>query len=247
MSFYKITWNEKYGFATLHNWGCTFKCPFCSYKLKSGADGRPGFSFPAPGRFLSVQEQKDALLKVNPQKVNFMGGEPTVAKEIGEMLSFAKNELGAETRLGHTNGNRLDLKYLDGANIGFKAWSENLHKEITGRPKSLIYDNFSRAYDAGLKLSANMVFVPGLVGMEELEGLAGFLAGLSPDIPFHIMGYIPVPGLDWKRPTVEEMDAALLMARSFLKNVDSSHLSSNEALNLTSRDDRFQVSVIAGD
>jgi pyruvate formate lyase activating enzyme len=246
MSFYRITWNEKYGFATLHNWGCTFKCPFCSYKLRSGAQGRPGFSFPEPERFLSVREQKEALMKVGPRKVYFMGGEPTVAKEISEMLDFAKNELGAETRLGHTNGSRLDLEYLDGANVGFKAWSESLHKKITGRPKSLIYDNFSRGFDAGLKLSANMVFVPGLVGMDELEGLVRFLAGLDSGIPFHIMGYIPVPGQEWKRPTVEEMNAALLMAKSFLKNVDSSHLSSDEALNLTVRDDRFKVSIIAG-
>jgi hypothetical protein len=55
-----------------------------------------------------------------------------------------------------------------------------------------------------------------------------------------------VPGQEWKRPTVEEMNAALLMAKSFLKNVDSSHLSSDDALNLTVRDDRFKVSIIAG-
>jgi pyruvate formate lyase activating enzyme len=175
-----------------------------------------------------------------------MGGEPTVAKELGEMLMFAKNELGAETRLGHTNGNRLDFEHLDGANVGFKAWSEERHKEITGRLKALIYDNFSRAFNAGLNLSANMVFVPELTGLDELEGLVRFLGRLDPDIPFHIMGYIPVPGQNWRRPRNEEMDAALLMARSFLNNVDSSHLSSAEALDLTSRDDRFKVSVIAG-
>ena len=44
MPFFKITYNEKYRFATLHNFGCTFRCGVCSYKLRSGADGVPGLS-----------------------------------------------------------------------------------------------------------------------------------------------------------------------------------------------------------
>ena len=68
MAFYRITYNEKYNFATLHNWGCTFRCPYCSYKLRSGADGRPGFSTPKPEKFLSVEEQKKALLEIRPAK-----------------------------------------------------------------------------------------------------------------------------------------------------------------------------------
>ncbi len=246
MSFYRITWNEKYQFATLHNWGCTFKCPFCSYKLKSGADGKPGFSYPRPERFLSIIEQKGTLLALRPEKVFFMGGEPTVAKELDEMLKYAKNILGAETRLGHTNGSRLPLECLDAANVGFKAWSEDLHLELTGRPKTLIYDNFARAFDAGIKMGANMVFVPGLVGLDEMEGLLKFLAGLDREIPFHIMGYIPVPGLNYNRPTDEEMDAALALAKSYLNNVAGSHLTTEEALDLSARDDRFKVKVVAG-
>ena len=38
MAFHKITYHEQYKFATLHNYGCTFRCSFCSYKLRSGAD-----------------------------------------------------------------------------------------------------------------------------------------------------------------------------------------------------------------
>lgn len=246
MSFYRITWNEKYRFATLHNWGCTFRCPFCSYKLKSGAGGRPGFATPRPERFLSLAEQKAVLIAVRPLKVYFMGGEPTLAKELDEMLLFAKNELGAETRLGHTNGSRLPIPALDGANVGFKAWSEELHRKITGRPKSLIYDNFTKAFHAGMQMSANLVFIPGLAGLDELEGLTRFLAGLDPEIPFHIMGYIPVPGQPWKRPDNREMEDAVRLAKTYLKQVASSHLSSAEALNLTARDDRFKVKTIAG-
>ncbi|MCI7643146.1 MAG: radical SAM protein [Lentisphaeria bacterium] len=246
MAFYRITYNEKYRFATLHNYGCTFHCSFCSYKLRSGADGRPGFAEPRPEKFLSVEEQKTALRNIDIDKLYFMGGEPTVAPELPDMLRFGKTELNVMTKLGHTNGSKLPLPYLDGANVGFKAWSDELHLQITGRPKSLIYDNFQRAFDSGMSMAANMVFIPGKVDLDELAGLVNFLAHLSPEIPFHIMGYIPVPGEPYRRPTPEELTAAQQLALSCLKQVAVSSLSSAEALDLTSRDDRFNVKIIAG-
>lgn len=247
MSFYRITSHKSLHFATLHNYGCTFRCCFCSYRLRSGADGAPGLSYPPPKRFLSVAEIEAALRKAAPEKVYFMGGEPTTAKELPELLAFAKRELGAVTRLGHTNGSRLPLPDLDGANVGFKAWSDDLHRRITGCEKALIYDNFSAACDAGLDMAANMVFVPGLVGLAEFEGLMKFLSRIGCDIPFHIMGYIPVPGQPYRRPGDAEMDEVLALCRSYLKRVDSSHLTSEEALDLKRRDHRFQVETIAGE
>lgn len=82
MSFYRITSHKSLHFATLHNYGCTFRCCFCSYRLRSGADGAPGLSYPPPKRFLSVAEIEAALRKAAPEKVYFMGGEPTTAKEL---------------------------------------------------------------------------------------------------------------------------------------------------------------------
>ena len=246
MAFYRITWNEKYDFATLHNWGCNFRCPFCSYKLRSGAQGRSGFAEPRPAKFLTVEEQKAALRKLHPSTVYFMGGEPSMALELPQMVRFVKEELGAVAKLGHTNGSMLDIPGLDGANVGFKAWSEELHLQITGKPKSLVYDGFVRAVERGLAMKANLVFVPGLVGLSELEGLVRFLAGLDKNIPFHIMGYIPVPGLAYARPAEEEMRSAENLAKSFLPHVGMSRLSSAEALDLTARDDRFRVQVAAG-
>ena len=167
-------------------------------------------------------------------------------KELREMAEFAKTELGAYTKLGHTNGSDLQIPFLDAANIGFKAWSEDLHLELTGRPKHLIFDNFSRAFDAGMELSASMIYIPGLIGLDEMEGVLKYVASLDKNIPFHIMGYIPVPGLDYKRPTVEQMEEAKALCRSYLNKVGASHLTSEEALDLTARDDRFHVEIIAG-
>ena len=244
MAFFKITYHDTLHFATLHNYGCTFHCSFCSYKLRSGAEGRPGFSWPKPERFPTVEELKEALRSVAPEKVFFMGGEPTVAKELPELLAFARQELGAVTRLGHTNGSRLPLEFLDGANVGFKAWSPELHRRITGRDKNLIYDNFAAACDAGLEMAANMVYVPGLVELDEFAGTVQFLSRISPEIPFHIMGYIPVPGEPYRRPDDAEMERVEALCRTYLHRVASSHLTDAEALDLTCRDHRFRVRTV---
>lgn len=245
MPFFKITYNEKYRFATLHNFGCTFRCGVCSYRLRSGADGTPGQSYPRPEQFLDVDRMKAVLRSVDVDQVFFMGGEPTVARELPEMLDFAKNALGARTYLGHTNGSRLPIAHLDGANVGLKAWDDDVHLRYTGRPRQSIFENFAAAVGAGLEMKANVVFVPGLVDLDQIEAIARWLATLSPDIPFHVMGYIPVPGQSYERPTPEQMDAAVGVCRRHLRHVASSHLTTLDALDLTARDDRFAVKQIA--
>ncbi len=245
MPFHKITFNAKHRFATLHNYGCTFRCPVCSYKLRGGPDALPGHSVPKPERFLSVEEMKDALRPLAVERVFFMGGEPTVARELPEMLDFAKNTLGVKTFLGHTNGSRLPMDNLDGANVGLKAWDDAVHRRYTGRAKQPIFDNFAAAFHAGLELKANVVLVPGLVDVDQIEAIAAWLAGLSADIPFHVMGYIPVPGQPYARPSAAQMDEAVAAARGHLHNVAASHLTRDEALGLTARDDRFASERVA--
>jgi len=174
-----------------------------------------------------------------------MGGEPTTATELPVLLDFAKNTLRARTYLGHTNGSRLPLPNLDGANVGLKAWDEKVHRAYTGREKQPIFDNFAAAFQAGLELKANVVYVPGLVDLDQVEAIAVWLATLSRDIPFHIMGYIPVPGQIYARPTEGQMELAVQTCRKHLLSVASSHLTSQQALDLSARDDRFVVKQIA--
>ena len=208
MAFHRITYNERYRFATLHNFGCTFRCDVCSYKLRSGADGTPGLSYPRPANYLSVEQMKQTLRSVPVETVYFMGGEPTIAKELPEMLDFAKNTLKIRTYLGHTNGSRLPLPNLDGANVGLKAWDEVIHKQYTGKPKSQIFGNVAAAVEAGLDLKANVVFVPGLVDMDQVEAIAGWLGRLTGKFLStswatfrYLASHIPDPRLSkWPKP-----------------------------------------------
>lgn len=232
MPFYKLTYSDAHRRATVHNLGCNFRCLGCAYKLKG---------LPEPERIPSLDEFKAALTELAPERVHFMGGEPTTNPHLPQMLRFCRNDLGAYTMLGHTNGSNLLLECLDGANVSFKAFSEDKHLEYTGRPAHLVYDNFRAGFDRGLDLKASTVYIPGYIDLDEIEQMLGFIAGLSPEIPFHIMGYIPVPGAPWRRPTDEDMAAVVALAERYVAKVGCSHLTPEQAKDLTARDERFRV------
>lgn len=232
MAIYKITFSEKYRRATVHNYGCNFRCRGCTYKLKGD---------PRPERFLPIEEIHECLRQLVPEAVHFMGGEPTTNPQLPELLAFCKQELGVTTRLGHTNGSGLVTKDLDGTNVSFKAFDEDVHRAYTGRSVAPNIENFRRSHEAGLEMRASTVFIPDLGGVEQVEKVAAFVAGVDRTIPFHILGYIPVPGAPWRRPTDDEMDEAVAAASRCLERVTFSHFTSEQAKDLTQRDERFIV------
>jgi pyruvate formate lyase activating enzyme len=232
MSFYKVTYSEQYRRATVHNKGCNFHCLGCAYKVRH---------FPPVERYPELGEIKDALRGLDIERVHFMGGEPTTCRDLPELLEWCRTQLGVRTYLGHTNGSGTPLENLDGANVSFKAFSSDKHHYYTGHPAEPVYTRFREAFRAGLEMRASCVFIPGFVGLEEVRHIAEFLADLSPDIPFHIMGYIPIPGTPWPRPTEEQMAQVVAMARGLLSEVGFSHLTVEQVQDLGHRDDRFHV------
>ena len=232
MAIFKITYSEKYRRATLHNWGCNFRCRGCTYKLKQT---------PRPKQFLAVEAIHACLRGLDVDAVHFMGGEPTTNPQLPELLAFCKRELGVMTRLGHTNGSGLVLENLDGSNVSFKAFDDPLHHEYTGHPAAPLFENFRRSYAAGLEMRASTVFNPDLGGLEQVQKVAAFVGRLDRGISFHVLGYIPVPGAPWRRPTEHEMEEAVAIARRYLDAVSFSHFTSEQAKDLEQRDDRFAV------
>jgi pyruvate formate lyase activating enzyme len=218
MPYRKVTYSAAESRVSIYNWGCNFSCRGCSYLLLG----------PERGPWVAVEDIEAALLRYRPRLVTFLGGEPTLNPDLPRLLAFAKREVGAETRLGHTNGSRLPMADLDGANVSFKAFSPETHLFYTGQPAGPIFDSFRAAYEAGLRLKGSTVLIPGLVDLDEVEGMVAFVAGLSHAIPFHLAGFVPVPGAPWPSPTAERMAEAAGMARRYLDTVTVSHMTPEE-------------------
>lgn len=226
MPIYKITYSREKRYATLHNHGCNFRCKGCSYKL---------LGYEKPDSYPTLEQIKEALKGLDIERVYFKGGEPTINPQLPELLRFCKQELKVETRLGHTQGWNIPTENLDFANVTFKAYDPKLHLDYTGQPRGPVYVSFVRAYMAGVQMKAGAVFIPDYVGQDEIVRIASFVAGLDPEIPFHVMGYIDVPGGPFRRPTEPEMAAVVEAVKKILKNVTSSHYTCDEMLKWSER------------
>ncbi len=160
-----------------------------------------------------IEEMREKSLV---KRVHFLGGEPTINPFLEDLLKFCR-ELNLYTCLGHTNGSKV--VDVNEANISIKAYTEEKHIECTGVSNKTILENFIRAYDKGIKLKANTVFIPDFIDYEEIEKIAKFIASIDNEIPYHIIGYIPVPSAPWRRPHFEEVVKAAKVAKNYLKYV----------------------------
>jgi pyruvate formate lyase activating enzyme len=78
-----------------------------------------------------------------------------------------------------------------------KAWDPSLHIALTGATNQRTLSNFTRAAEKfGRRrvpplLIANTLLVPGYIDQEEIAAIAGFIAGLNPEIPYSLLAFHP--------------------------------------------------------
>jgi len=214
MPIYKITQNLAYRRLNLHNHGCDMKCSWCFYKLgdKKG-----------PDRYLSREEIIGHMAKADVDRVNFVGGEPTSNPQLAELAEFASVQLGLTTKLGHSNGAHVPPRYIDEANISIKTLRDDISMDHCGRSGRRALENFQKAYDNGVRLEASTVLIPGLIEKDQIIEIAEAVSSIDDSIPFHVIGYIPVPGMSWRRPTVAEMEDVTASVKELFDEVTMSH------------------------
>jgi pyruvate formate lyase activating enzyme len=182
---------------------CNFNCLFCqNWTFKQATFKREGV--PAA----------DLAGAVTPRTacICYFGGDPT--PQLPHALAAARLASGVARKAGRrlrvcweTNGamQQAWLKPLvessldNGGVIKFdlKAFSEEIHLALCGVSNSQTLQNFaalagrlSERPEVPL-LCASTLLVPGYVDLEEIHGLARFIARLSPDIPYSLLGFHP--------------------------------------------------------
>lgn len=232
MGFCKVTFNDHGGIsrASIYNAGCNFRCLGCAYKLRGREESKPD---------LEDTKLFEMLRSLKPKRVHFLGGEPTSNCKLAAFAKFAHEELGAVTKIGHSNGSGRIPDHIDEASISIKAYDDSLHRYYTGVPNKKVLDNFHDAFNRGIGLQASTVLIPGLIDLDEIERISAYIALIDEHIPFHITGYLPVPGTPWRSPTFDEMEAAAGAARAHLKNVVFRSLKSGEFAKIRTEDPLF--------
>ncbi len=140
----------------------------------------------------------------------FFGGDPGPQLPYAVRLSRTVRKRNPEAILRicwETNGalhpsglkemTRLSMQSGGCVKIDLKAWNPGTHRALCGCGNSKILDNFARAAEWSSErpsppaLVASTPLIPGYVNEDEVYGLASFIAGINPDIPYALLAYAP--------------------------------------------------------
>ena len=195
--------------------GCNFSCKHCQNHSLSQLARRQE----PMGRRRSAQEVVAMAQAAGCRSISYTYSEPAIFFEFAEDCALAAKEQGL-ANIFVSNGYMSEQaaeraagagKWLDAANIDIKAFSGKFYRDICGAKLAPVLETVQRLHGLGVWLEITTLIIPGLNdSAEELRGLAKFIAGLSPDIPWHLSAFHPAYKLmDVPRTPV----AALLRAR----------------------------------
>jgi pyruvate formate lyase activating enzyme len=175
--------------------GCNFHCSFCqNWQISQAAsergvagDGRP---FP-PAQVVAEAEQNQCA------SIAYTYTEPTIFFEYARETALAAREKGIRN-VFVTNGymSRRALEeaapWLDAANVDLKAWSDDFYQEVCkGRLKPVL-DTIRGMKRMGIWVEVTTLVIPGDNDAEaDLKGIAGFIAEVGTEIPWHISRFHP--------------------------------------------------------
>lgn len=172
-----------------------------------------------PTHFLSLPEVMTLLKGQDIDRVIFMGTEPALDPELPALAEAFHKEFHCYNVI-LTNGLKLpDLKHIDEVIFSIKAYSDDRHRDYTGRSNKKILKNFATLYSSGKTLQAETVLIPDYIDANEVERVAKFIASVDRTIPLRIDAYFPVANSRWRAATAEEVEEAAELARRHLNKV----------------------------
>ena len=82
--------------------------------------------------------------------------------------------------------------YLDAINIDLKSFSDNFYKKTCGGRLQPVLDTIRRVKEKNIWQEITTLLIPGENDSEEeLKQIAGFIAGVDKDIPWHLSRFHP--------------------------------------------------------
>ena len=168
----------------------------------------------------------------------FFGGDPSpqMPHALETSRIAVENAKGILRICWESNGNMAHglmekaaaLSLESGGTIKFdlKAWDENLHIALCGVSNKQTLRNFEWLAGFGKQrqvppfLTASTLLIPGYVGVEEVESIASFIAGLDPNIPYSLLAFYPQFYMN-DLPTTSKKEAMECMgaAKKYMKRV----------------------------
>jgi len=172
--------------------GCDLHCGYCQNWVSSQTLRDSG----AVARLhpMTAEELVDAAIRTGARLMVSTYNEPLISVEWAVHIFRRAREAGLATGFV-SNGNATPevLEYLrpwlDIYKVDLKSFRDVEYRKLGGRLAPVL-DSIRRIYRMGFWLEVVTLLVPGLNDSEdEVRELTGFLAGVSPDIPWHVTAF----------------------------------------------------------
>jgi len=198
--------------------GCDLHCGYCQNWVTSQAlrDISSSLDF----REIEAVEIVKLALRYNAASVISTYNEPLITSEWAVAVFREARRAGLATGFV-SNGNATPevLEYLrpwvDLYKVDLKSFDDRRYHELGGRLQPIL-DSIARIHAMGFWLEIVTLVVPGFNdSAAELEALAGFVAGISPDIPWHVSAFHPDYKMTESHSTpVETLERAVSIGRA---------------------------------
>jgi len=174
--------------------GCDLHCAYCQNWVTSQAIRNPravASRQPATPRQLVRMALRDgAGVVVSTYNEPLITAEWAVeifrhAKAAGLMTGFVSNGNATPQVLAYLR------PWVDLYKVDLKCWDDRHYRQLGGRMQPIL-DSLRRIHEMGFWLEVVTLIVPGFNDAdEELQRIAGYLAGISRDIPWHVSAFHP--------------------------------------------------------
>ena len=172
--------------------GCNFHCDFCQNWLSSQVlkDAKAGGT-PRPTTAQAIVQR---ALERGCEGITSTYNEPLISTEWGVEIFKAAREAGLVTSYvsnGHATPEVLEylLPWLDYINVDLKSFEADKYARLGGKLEA-VQETLATIGASETWLEVTTLVVPGFNDSdEELKAMSGFLAGLDPDIPWHVTAF----------------------------------------------------------
>ena len=197
--------------------GCNFRCRFCQNWQISQSDAAPD---PQTLPYVPPEEVVRDAVRGGAATIAYTYTEPTIFMEYALDCAALAREQG----IGNvfvTNGFQSPeavqamAGLIDAANVDLKAFSEEFYRtQCRGRLQPVL-DSIRAMHGAGIHVEVTTLIVPGMNdSAEELRAIAEFIAGVSPDLIWHISRFHPQYKEVERPPTpTETLELAVRLGR----------------------------------
>jgi pyruvate formate lyase activating enzyme len=189
--------------------GCDLHCSYCQNWVTSQALRDPVAV--SPPRDVSASALADDAVGLGAQVVVSTYNEPLITVEWAvEVFKEARLRGLLTGFVSNGNGTERVLEYLrphiDLYKVDLKSFNDRRYRELGGRLQPIL-ETIAWLHRAGVWVEIVTLLVSGFNDSdEELRALTGFLAGVSPDIPWHVTAFHP----DYRMTDVGSTTAPML-------------------------------------